>query len=184
MKKSQHMILALTLVGLIAGGALVGVFAYTEPLIKANQQNALEQGVIEVLPGAVSFRTLSVGGNSVYEGISSGGEVIGYAVLGEGPGYQGTIQLMIGVDPAFEDALAIQILESVETPGLGGKITTPGFRRQFEGIVLTPSITLIKKEPLSNNEVQAITGATISSQAVVDIVNAAVSELRRAMATN
>ena len=179
MKKAQHMILALTLVGLISGGALVGVFAYTAPLIERNQQNALEEGVIEVLPGAASFHTLSLDGTNVYEGLSSDGKVIGYALVGEGPGYQGTIKLMIGVDPAFERALAIEILESVETPGLGQKITTPGFRDQFHELVLTPAITPIKKKPTARNEVQAITGATISSQAVVDIVNATVSKVRQ-----
>lgn len=177
MKKVQHMILTLTLVGVISGGALVGVFAYTAPLIEQNQQAALERAVIEVLPGATSFRTRTVDGRNVYEGLGSAGETVGYAFVGEGAGYQGTIQLMIGVDPQFQQTLGIQVLESVETPGLGQKISTQSFRSQFERLRISPAVTLTKKEATGNNEVQAITGATISSQAVVDMVNKAVAEV-------
>ncbi len=178
MKKSHHMILALSLVGILSSGALVGIYRYTQPMIRANQQKALEEAIFQVLPEAKSFKTVIKDEKNIYQGIGSSGEVVGYAFVGEGPGYQGIIKVMIGVDPDFGKTFAIEVLESVETPGLGQKITTSSFRQQFEGLDITPSVELVKKEPTTSNQVQAITGATISSQAVVDIVNSATAQVK------
>jgi len=178
-KKVYHMILTLTLVGAISGGALVGVYSYTQPLIEANRQKALKEAVFQVLPQAKDFETIIKDEKKIYKGLDASGQVVGYAFTGEGPGYQGIIRIMIGADPNLEKTLGIQILESVETPGLGQKITTSFFRKQFEGLDITPFVKLLKKEPTAPNEVQAITGATISSHAVVDIVNSTTSKVRK-----
>ena len=178
MKKSHHMILTLTLVGVFSSGALVGIYKYAQPLIKVNQRKALEEAIFQVLPEAKSFKTIAKDGKNIYEGLDSSGKLVGYAFVGKGPGYQGIIKVMIGVDPEFKKTLAIEILESVETPGLGQKITMPFFRGQFQNLNIVPFIKLVKKKPVASNEVQAITGATISSTAVVDIVNSTVAEIK------
>ncbi|HHF98472.1 RnfABCDGE type electron transport complex subunit G [Candidatus Aerophobetes bacterium] len=178
MKKSYHMILTLTLVGIISSGALVGIYKYTQPMIKANQRKALEEAIFQVLPDAKSFKTIKKDKREIYQGIDSSGKIVGYAFVGEGPGYQGIIKVMIGVDPEFEKTLGIEVLESVETPGLGQKITMSFFRDQFHNLVIKPFVKLVKKKPVAPNEIQAITGATISSQAVVDIVNSTTSKVR------
>lgn len=178
MKKSHHMMLTLTLVGVLSSGALVGVYRYTQPIIQLNQQKALKKAIFQVLPEAESFKEIVKNGKSIYKGLNFSGEVVGYAFVGEGPGYQGIIKLMIGVDPELKKTFAIEILESVETPGLGQKITTSFFKEQFHHLEIIPSLRLVKKKPSLPNEIQAITGATISSQAVVDIVNREVARVR------
>ena len=178
MKKSHHMILTLTLVGVFSSAALVGVFIYTEPLIKANQEKALKKAIFQVLPEVENFKTITKGKETIYQGLDSAGHIVGYAFVGKGPGYQGIIKIMIGVDSSFEKTLNIEILESVETPGLGQKIDTPSFRHQFQGLHVIPFIQLVKKEPTAPGKVQSITGATISSQTVVDIVNAAIARAK------
>jgi len=178
LKKSHHMILTLTLVGVLSSSALVGVYRYTQPMIQLNQQKALKEAIFRVLPEADSFEEIVKNGKSIYKGLDSSGKVVGYAFVGEGPGYQGIIKLMIGVDPELRKTFAIEILESVETPGLGQKITTPFFKEQFHHLEITSPIRLVKKKPATSNEIQAITGATISSQAVVDIVNSTVAKVK------
>ncbi|MBE0478507.1 RnfABCDGE type electron transport complex subunit G [Candidatus Aerophobetes bacterium] len=178
MKKSHHMILTLTLIGVISSGALVGVYTYTYPAIEANRQKALEEAIFQVLPGAERYETIIKDEKKIYQGIDSAGNIVGYAFVGEAPGYQGIIKLMIGVEPEFKKTFAIQVLESVETPGLGQKIDEPGFRQQFHGLHITPYVELVKREPVAPNQIQAITGATISSETVVSIVNSTINKVR------
>lgn len=179
MRKSVQMVLVLSIVGVLSGGALVGIYRYAQPRIEENRKKALRAAIFEVLPGAKSYETVVKEGKAIYKGFDSSGRLIGYAFTGKGPGYQGTIEVMIGLDPEFEKTKGIEILESVETPGLGAKITGKSFRDQFRDLVIRPLVQLIKgKPPEKPNQVQVITGATISSRAVVDILNKTIKEVR------
>lgn len=179
MKKSHHMILTLTLVGVLSSLALAGIYKYTQPMIRENQRRALEEAIFQVLPGTKTFKVIKKDKMIIYQGFDSSGKPVGYAFVGEGPGYQGIIKVMIGVSPDLKKMFAIEILESVETPGLGQKITTPSFRNQFHSLDIYPSVELVKKKPTRSNQIQAITGATISSRAIVDIVNTTVGKVRK-----
>jgi len=173
------MVLVLSVVGVVSGGALVGIYRYAQPRIEVNRERALRVAIFEVLPGAETHETIVKEGKTIYKGFDSSGRLIGYAFTGNGPGYQGTIEVMIGVDPELQKTKGIEILESVETPGLGAKITERLFRDKFRGLVIRPLIELIKgKSPEKPNQIQAITGATISSQAVIDILNKTIKEIR------
>lgn len=173
------MILTLSIVGIISGAALVSVYQYTHPLIEKNKEEALQRAIFEVLPRAKSYDTITKKGKVIYRGLDSSGALVGYALVGEGAGYQGVIIVMIGIDPGLNNTIGIEILESVETPGLGAKITSPWFKDQFNNLKILPLVELIKnKLPFKPNQVQAITGATISSQAVVDIVNKTIKQAR------
>jgi electron transport complex protein RnfG len=67
----------------------------------------------------------------------------------------------------------MQVLESRETPGLGDRIyKDQAFVDQFRDLAVEPAVVLVKEAPTAPNQVDAITGATISSTAVVKIVNA------------
>jgi len=179
LRKSVQMVLVLSVVGVVSGGALVGIYRYAQPRIEVNRERALRVAIFEVLPGAETHETIVKEGKTIYKGFDSSGRLIGYAFTGNGPGYQGTIEVMIGVDPELQKTKGIEILESVETPGLGAKITERLFRDKFRGLVIRPLIELIKgKSPEKPNQIQAITGATISSQAVIDILNKTIKEIR------
>lgn len=191
-----RLVLALTLAGLGSGLAIVGAYEATLPAIRANQAAALERAVFDVLPGAERMERLEWrdgalvpagdggaaaavpgGGDAVYAGYGAGGERIGYAVPGQGAGFQDTVKLLLGYQPERRRIVGLAILESRETPGLGDRIyKDPAFGAEFADLAVEPRVELVKDGGEAPNQVDAITGATISSRAVVDIVNAAGEE--------
>jgi electron transport complex protein RnfG len=99
----------------------------------------------------------------------------------EGNGFQGNIRIMFGVNEELNKVTGLEVLEQVETPGLGTKITEEPFIEQFDELVTEPQVDWVKGAPPSNpNEIQTITGATISSKAIVTILNAGIEQLRSA----
>ena len=114
---------------------------------------------------------------SIYAGYAVDGSFLGYAVPGDGPGYQDTIGLLYGYDPARRRVIGMRILESRETPGLGDRIyKDQDFVSAFLDLATEPEIELVKDGATADNQVDAITGATISSRAVVRIINDANGE--------
>jgi len=179
LRKSTQMVLVLSIVGMVSGASLVGVYRYAQPRIEENKKEEIRQAIFEVIPQAKSYKTIVKEGKLIYQGLDSSQNLVGYAFTGEGAGYQGTIEIIIGMDSELDKITGIQILESVETPGLGAKITSKSFRDQFRALVVLPLIDLIKgKKAEKPNQIQAITGATISSQAIVDILNRTIKEVR------
>jgi electron transport complex protein RnfG len=114
----------------------------------------------------------------VFLGFDESGDPVGYAVTGAEPGFQDFIHLIFGYDPASGSLLGMKVLESKETPGLGDKIFKDmDFVNGFQGVE-TP-IVGVKQGRASGaaNEVDMITGATISSRTVIDIINHRVEDL-------
>ena len=111
--------------------------------------------------------------HKVYTRLGDDGEFIGYAIPGAGPGFQDTIGLLYGYAPAEKLVRGMEILESRETPGLGDKIYKDAdFVSNFSALLIEPEIVAVKKNTKTQpNEIDAITGATISSKAVVRIIN-------------
>jgi electron transport complex protein RnfG len=178
------MVVTLSLAGLLSGLVLVAVYLATQPRILRNQAEALNAAIYRVLPGTVEIRGHVVrdgtlvreaesAGQEIYSGYREDGTLIGYAVPAAGPGFMDTIKLIYGYDPARGEIVGMQVLESRETPGLGDKIITDAdFGRNFEALAIAPQIVSVKHgEKMQANEVDCITGATISSQAIVTILN-------------
>ena len=180
MKDTIRMILVLVVVGTVSGIMLTGVYNYAHPLIEENQRQERIEASTKVLPGAVDFREMTIGGVLVYEGVDEKGSVVGYAFTGEGNGYQGKIKIIAGLDAKLENIKGVEILESSETPGLGAKITEEEFKGQFRGLSALREITFTK-EPPKGNAIQAITGATISTNSVVGILNEEIARVRAAL---
>ena len=131
-------------------------------------------------PDGKTYEKEVLGEDTVSQVKDKDGKLLGYAFLTEGNGYQGAITMMIGIKPDFETLVGIEILDSQETPGLGQEITQDKFKSQFKGLKTTPEITYVKnKTPEKPNEIEAITGATVSSNAVVSIINAKIKEIRK-----
>ena len=185
---SLRLIFTLALAGLAAGLVLVSVFLATQPLIQRNQAEELEAAIFRVLPGATSCKAfvLSEGGlvaiedeaalpsgEAVYAGYDAQGTLIGYGIPGQGAGFQDTIKLIFGFDPARRLIIGMQVLESRETPGLGDKILKDQiFLENFHALQVDPEILSVKHGTKSlPNQVDAISGATISSKAIVTILN-------------
>jgi len=180
MKNAIKMILVLVIIGLVSGGVLVCVYNYASPLIERNEEKALREAVYKVLPQASSFREIIKDGIVLYEGIDGGGNVIGYAFKAKGYGYQGEIELIAGIDAELKELKGMEVLESSETPGLGAGITEESFKKQFGRLYVLPEITFTKGKVSKENEIQAITGATISTKAVVEILNKEIVRIRAA----
>jgi electron transport complex protein RnfG len=184
----QKLALSVAFAGLISGLVIISIFEATLPTITANKAAELKAAVFKVLPGVASMKKLqySDGGlsertqegadeDTVYGGYNQQGDLVGYAVAGEGPGFQDTIKLLYGYLPEQRKIVGMEILDSRETPGLGDKIfKDKDFVANFDGLAVDPQIKAVKKGSKSAPyEIDAITGATISSKAVVRIINGA-----------
>lgn len=173
-----QMITALTAVGVISGVTLVFVYVYAMPKIEVNIKNATDQAIKDIFPDASTIE--SADEKNIYEVKGAGGSLIGYAFLAQGNGYQGTIKLIVGVNPEITSQKGMEVLESQETPGLGAEIMSKKFKDQFVDLPLVHAIEYVKNQkPEKDYEIEAITGATISSRAVVNILNKRISEIRK-----
>lgn len=169
------MVIVLAVVGVISGGGLAKVYRWAAPLIEQQRLKRLKEAIFTVLPQAEDYRVEERKGLIIYRGFDGRGNPVGIALEVEGPGFQGKIQLMIGLDCQLERLLGIEILDSRETPGLGGRIADREFKDQFQGLAVRPKIIYVKRRdparPRRSGEIDAITGATISTDAVVDMIN-------------
>jgi electron transport complex protein RnfG len=183
---SVRLVSTLTVAGALAGLAIVSVFGWANPRIEAWRAEVLSAAITEVLSGAERYETVFLDGSTltrvpladtaaldrVYVGYDAYDEVVGVAVVGAEPGFQDVIRLIFGYDPGGERVIGMKVLESKETPGLGDKIEKDStFLAEF-GAADTP-LTGVKegRESGSESEITLITGATISSRAIVDIIN-------------
>lgn len=177
MNKFAKMIIVLTVIGLISGGVLSVVYKWAQPKIILNQIRETDQAIYKVLPETKNYKKVVKGELTYYECFDNTGAKVGTAIICKGNGYQGVIKMLVGVNVDFTKFTGMTILEQVETPGLGAKIGDKQFMDQFKNLATKPPIEYIKdKAPEKPNEIQVITGATISSRAVVNIINKTVEQ--------
>ena len=185
MSLSSRMIIVLTAVGLISGGFLAGVAKLTKERIAFNIQKEIEEAIVNVVPGTVQNQKLYEEEDlSIYGGQDESGQSIGYAVQSTGIGFQDKITLMFGINVSLTRIIGLAVIDQKETPGLGAKITDwNAFLQFWENRNATGEIILHKPpagslEELSPMEINTITGATISSKKVLEIVNSSLERLR------
>lgn len=104
-------------------------------------------------------------------GKNDAGETAGYVITTSANGYGGPIKVMTGIDPEGT-VTGMEILSLNETAGLGMNADQKSFKDQFTGLIKNIGIN---KGAQGDNEIQAITGATITSKAVTKAVNEALS---------
>ena len=179
MNKSIRMILTLVIIASISGIILAEVYNLTELEIKDKRQKDLEEAIFSVIPQAKSYTTKDYNGLKIYECTDKDGRRCGICFTAEGVGYQDRIRIMIGLNKDLSEIEGIRILEEQETPGLGGRINERWFQKQFEGRPTDINLKVVSEKPGKIDEIQAITGATISSNAVVNIVNKKIEEVKR-----
>jgi electron transport complex protein RnfG len=187
-------------IGLIGGLLIVTAFELTFERIEKNKAAALQRAIFHVLPGATSSRPfrLASGGERfeplqgdgrgerlLYAGFDAQGALVGLAIEAQGMGYQDTIRVLYGYAPARSAIVGIEVLESKETPGLGDKIVHDAeFLKNFErlavvldaaGKALEHAIAAVKHgEKRDPWQVDGITGATVSSKAIANLLDASV----------
>lgn len=151
----------------------------TAPVIAERNVQANNESRQIVLPDANEFTQVSdseyenIDGivSEVYEG-KNGSETVGYTVKVLPKGYGGAIELIVGISKDGTVS-GINIGNMSETPGLGAKASDSSFKDQFAGKPASELI-LIKGSSSGENEISAISGATITSSAVTDGVNVAI----------
>ena len=177
-------VIALTLIAAIAGVALSGVFSMTKDTIEEQDRLAEAAAYSEVCPEAKSFsfsdKVQEVLGdegidqgsahiNACYVGKDGSGNTVGYALSLSTQGFGGQIIMAMGLTPEGE-IISISFTEISETAGLGMKATEPEFKGQFSG--KSGTLTLVKGATSADDEISAITGASVTSNAVINAVNA------------
>lgn len=201
---SFRLISTLGLAGFFSGVVLVGVYMITLPIIEANRAEALRKAIYNVLPGCHSYQTLELREGKllavqesesevkktnkdeppkIFSGFNQAGELIGFAIPASGPGFQDVIGGIFGYDAPEKVIIGFEVLESKETPGLGDKIIKDErFKANFESLAVDPDIMAVKPGKKRNdNEVETITGATISSRAVIRLLQNGIDQWRPAI---
>ena len=195
---SWRLVATLAIAGALAGLAIVLVFNWAQPRIDAYRAKVLQEAVQEVLRDPARYDPLfvvdgqvtaelpagmdSTQADRVFLGYDEGGTAVGFAITGEKSGYQDVIRLIFGYDHMTQSVIAMKVLESKETPGLGDKIFKDlDFVAGFEG-ALSPLLQIKPGEGSGDeHEVETITGATISSATVISIINEQLARLAPAL---
>ncbi len=171
---------ALFLICLVATALLGGTNELTADKIAQVAEEAAAKARMSVCEGAVDFQSAEITvGDSVYvcyTALDAEGNSIGYAVTTQDKSYGGTIEVMTGFDTEGK-ITGVEILTISDTPGLGMNAKSENFRNNYLG--KTGELT-VSKTPTAENEIQAITGATITSDAVTRCVNAATAVIEAA----
>ncbi len=182
MNRRLKMLLIMTLFACISGGVLSLVYLFSAPLIESNMLEEERRSIFNVVPDIDSYEERIEGEMKYFECKDASGVVVGYALPAQGNGYQGVIKLMVGLTPDLSEITGISILEQVETPGLGGRISEQVFQDQFRGIKTEPAVGYVKNQaPGKDTDIQAVTGATISSRSVVTIINRNIVKFRETL---
>ena len=162
----------LFLIAAISTGLVSFASEITKEPIARQKAEAKQRAMEEVLPRAEAFEEQEANEEiaEIQVGLE-GGAPIGYALRVDSSGYDGTIEIMVGVtnEGVVE---GIKILSHSETPGLGANAADPSFTDRFKEKDKLLSVTTSGNA--GDDEISAITGATITSVAITDGVNKAI----------
>lgn len=162
------------------------------PKIQENQATELDNLTKDLLPDAKQFAEVDAkfevklaGGNKepvrVYKAMSAG-KCVGWSFNASGQGFADKIEMVVAVDKNFEKIAGFNVLVSNETPGFGDRIKSSYYRDQFAGAP-AEKLALIKTgdNKKIDSEIVAITGATVSSKAVIEIINTFLFQIKDQM---
>lgn len=167
--------------GIVFAVLLAGAQTTLAPQIAVNQTRALNEAIGQVVPNVAKTEVVEVPGydRKVYRCLGADGKPVGWAVDALGLGFADKIRLVVGLTPDGAQVTGLKVIENVETPGLGNKVADDPWAAQYRGLDAGRAITVQKHPPQAGaNEIQAVTGATISSKAVTAIVNQALARVR------
>lgn len=157
---------------LASGAIMAGVFYFTAPIAAEKAEIMKQEAMQDLVSTADEFDPIS--GKKGWFEAKKGDTTIAYVVPGESKGFGGEIQMIVAVSKDGK-VLNYDILKHNETPGLGDGANKPAFKNQFENKV--DEQLVVTKDPLNKENIQAMTGATISSKAVTKGVREAEEEV-------
>ena len=186
--RSWKLMALMTAAGGIAGLLIVTAYQATLPRIEQHKGEVERAAVQEVLKAPPTFDTLYLlngalvkrlpvgtsakGLERVYLGHDAAGRRVGFALSGTANGFQDPVTVMFGYDAAAHSVIAMKVIANKETPGLGNKIESDSaFLNGFVGAAAPLEGVKKDRGKTKPNDVVMITGATISSRAVILIIN-------------
>lgn len=178
----------------VFGTALAGIQSRLSPVIEANKARE----TMEKIPGLVSVqkdadalaitpRVIDIRKNgiqkfyTVYDvALKDGadGSPAGHVAKASGQGYADKIEVLIGLDAGGDTITGLFVLDQKETPGLGNKILEKPWRDQFVNKASDQQLVVVKGGAGKAYEIDAISGATISSRSVAGIVNTTIADIK------
>ena len=182
MKEKMRIVVVLFAVSTLSALMLAAVNAASKDVIIKNRERAFKEALLSVLEirddgktieslYAEKIRPQKVKAGNVYLSME-GGNIKGAAFKLTGPAFWGPVSVMVGVTLPDYKISGFEILEQGETPGLGARIEEVQFRKQFLSKSLElPIMMKVKGEKPGENDVAAITGATITSKSLEKIIN-------------
>jgi len=162
----------LAMVCILSGLVIAVTYAVTAPVAAEQAINQKAKAMQELVPEGQKFEPIA--GKTDWYSVLKDGKTIAYIVPAEGKGYGGSIKMVAAVTPEGK-AIDFKILVHNETPGLGDNASKDSFRKQFKGKEAA-DLTVVKT-PTDKN-IQALTGATITSKAVTLSIQKAVEEVK------
>jgi electron transport complex protein RnfG len=181
-------------VAVIAGLVIAAVFEATAPRIAANRAEKLAAAMALMLPRVHSWKEYALDDANrlvpaaadqpatIYAVYDADGALLGFTIKAQVMGYQDRILALYGYDPFAANVVGLEILASLETPGLGSRIATDAkFRANFRALdvsldrsgqrLANPILVVPEGSRRQPWEIDAITGATVSSRAIGKLLN-------------
>lgn len=186
----------LLLVSAVMFGCLLACLnAAWQPRIKQNEIDKFNRLAGDLIAEAKAFQAagepipVDIGKGKICDvdvkkGTDANGNLVGWAFVIEGAGFADKIKLVVGVDAAFDKLAGFGVLSSNETPGFGDKITIKDgfFQNQFKDAPVTALELAKTGDPaFIDYQIVAISGATVTSDAVVKIFNTFLLPIKKAM---
>ena len=189
---SWRLVATMTAAGAVAGLLIVTAYQATLPRIEHHKGEVMRAAVQEVLKAPHAFDTLYLrdgalvkalpagtsakGLESIYLGRDAAGKRIGFALSATENGFQDPVTVMFGYDAAAHEVIAMRVISNRETPGLGDRIEKDtAFVSGFAGASVPLRGVTRDRGKGGRSDVVMITGATISSRAVIRIMNNAIA---------
>ena len=187
------MIRLMTVVSLLCGVLIVGTQINTQARIRRNQEIIMRESVAQLLPGISKQviygiqpsgnlqiqATSDAAGPRLFAGYDASGKLLGVVIEASERGYADLISAMYSYAPDTQTITGFQVVDMKETPGLGNRISTdPSFLENFKSLDATHPIATVKHGAKKNPwEIDAISGATVSSRAVGRMLQKSVQDV-------
>ena len=200
-KQSWLLIVASFFFGLLIAAANASL----EPRIIQNEKDKLNNLMKLLISDANNFQiaveNAEISGQkgktettNIYKALDKSGKIIGFAFVASGPGFADKIKLVIAADAKFEKYLGFKVLASNETPGFGSKIALDDPQSDLDYVdqykeAPTGKFELIKTGKVEaiekiDDQIVAISGATVTSEAVVKIFNTYTEQMKEILQQN
>lgn len=172
-KEMVGVLFKLVVMSIVAAAVLGAVYIPTQEQLIIYKQTQKELALKDVMPLADHFDPVRSGEDILfYRALDANNNLVGYCFFRDQSGSQDVISLAGGIDTDYK-VTGVKIMSHAETPGMGALIVKPSFTDQFKGVA--QSDLMLKKK---GGAIDAITGATVSSQAVIDGIQVKIDEIK------